>query len=68
MDLPSDDKYTQDRQQAVKRYLEDRGGLKAVQVEFHNGANPTITTPVAVQLGNYGKTNTDSGGTTAAGH
>jgi hypothetical protein len=67
MDLPSDDRYLQDRQAAVKRYLEDRGGLKPEQVEFHPGANPTITTPAAIQLSNYGKTNTDSGGTTAAG-
>lgn len=68
MDLPASDKYAAERQQAVKRYLEDRGGLKPEQVVFETGTNPEITTPVAIQLGNYGKTNTDSGGTTAAGH
>ena len=50
MDLPSDDRYLQDRQAAVKRYLEDRGGLKPEQVEFHSGANPVSSSPVAVQL------------------
>jgi hypothetical protein len=69
LDLPADDKYAQDRRSAVGRYLQDRGGLKPEQIEFHNGPNPAINSPAAIQLENYGKTNTDSGGgAAAAGH
>jgi hypothetical protein len=69
MDVPADDKYAQDRRLAVGRYLEDRGGLKPEQIEFRPGANPAIDSPATVQLTNYGKSNTDSGGTTSiTGH
>jgi hypothetical protein len=69
MDVPADDKYAQDRRLAVGRYLEDRGGLKPEQIEFRPGPNPATNSPAAVQLSNYGKTNTDSGGSTSVtGH
>jgi len=49
---------TPDRRQAVGRYLSDRGGLKAEQVEFHTGTNPATSHLAAEDLANYGKTDT----------
>ncbi len=59
-----EDQYAQDRRLAIGRYLEDRGGLKAEQIEFRSGPNPDTYHPVDVQLGYYSKTDTaaDQGG------
>jgi len=68
MAVPADDKYAQDRRLAVGRYLEDRGGLKPEQIEFRAGSNPAVTSPVVVQLNNYGKSNTDTAAANITGH
>jgi len=59
-----EDQYAQDRRLAIGRYLEDRGGLKAEQIEFRSGPNPGTYHAVDVQLGYYPKTDTalDNGG------
>ncbi|MGD0388186.1 MAG: hypothetical protein ABSC42_04445 [Tepidisphaeraceae bacterium] len=53
-----EDQYAQDRRLAIGRYLEDRGGLKAEQIEFRSGPNPDTYNPVDAQLGYYPKTDT----------
>jgi hypothetical protein len=53
-----EDQYAQDRRLAIGRYLEDRGGLKAEQIEFRSGPNPDTYHPVDAQLGYYPKTDT----------
>jgi hypothetical protein len=69
LDLPADDKYAQDRQAAVSRYLQDRGGLKPEQIEFHPGASPAVYSPAAGQLNDYGKTDTGTGSSSSStGH
>jgi hypothetical protein len=59
-----EDQYAQGRRLAIGRYLEDRGGLKAEQIEFRSGPNPDTFHAVDLQLGYYPKTDTaaDSGG------
>ena len=59
-----EDQYAQDRRLAIGRYLEDRGGLKAEQIEFRSGPNPDTFHAVDTQLGYYPKTDTalDNGG------
>jgi hypothetical protein len=59
-----EDQYAQDRRLAIGRYLEDRGGLKAEQIEFRSGPNPDTFHAVDTQLGYYPKTDTaiDMGG------
>ena len=53
-----EDQYARDRRLAIGRYLEDRGGLKPDQIEFHPGPNPASYHAVDVQLGYYPKTDT----------
>jgi len=53
-----EDQYAQDRRLAIGRYLEDRGGLKAEQIEFRSGPNPDTKHAVDMQLGYYSKTDT----------
>ncbi len=55
-----EDQYAQDRRLVIGRYLEDRGGLKAEQIEFRSGPNPVTYHAADVQLGYYGKTDTAS--------
>jgi hypothetical protein len=64
LDIP-DDAIAEDRRLAIGRYLEDRGGLKPEQIEFHYGTNPDNYHSADVQLGYYlAKTDTaaDTGG------
>ncbi|HEX4055823.1 MAG TPA: hypothetical protein VHX86_16285 [Tepidisphaeraceae bacterium] len=65
MDLPDNDPYAEDRRLAVGRYLEDRGGLKSEQIEFHSGGNPAINSPAVVGITNYQKTDTATDNTAA---
>ncbi|MGD0138096.1 MAG: hypothetical protein ABSD28_04420 [Tepidisphaeraceae bacterium] len=66
-----EDQYAQDRRLAIGRYLEDRGGLKAEQIEFRSGPNPDTFHAVDTQLGYYPKTDTamdsTSGSSSASG-
>ncbi len=63
-----EDNYAQDRRMAIGRYLEDRGGLKPEQIEFHAGPNPDTYHETDMQLGYYNKTDTalDGGGVSAS--
>jgi uncharacterized membrane protein YgcG len=69
MAVPSDSQ-SQDRRDAVSRYLQDRGGLKADQIKFQDGPNPDTYHPAEADLKNYDKTDTGnetaSPGTSAA--
>ena len=66
-----EDSLAQDRRLAIGRYLEDRGGLKAEQIEFHDGPNPETYNAVDLQLGYLVKTDTaldgDSSGSSSSG-
>ena len=57
-----EDSYSQDRRQAIGRYLEDRGGLVPEQIEFRSGPNPDTYHAVDMQLGYYSKTDTSMDG------
>jgi len=52
LDIP-DDNLAEERRMAIGRYLEDRGGLKPEQIEFHYGTNPANYHTADVQLGYY---------------
>ncbi len=52
LDIP-DDNLAEERRLAIGRYLEDRGGLKPEQIEFHYGSNPDNYHTADVQLGYY---------------
>jgi hypothetical protein len=68
LDIP-DDSLAEERRLTIGRYLEDRGGLKPEQIEFHYGTNPGNYHAADVQLTYYlAKTDTaaDSGGASAS--
>jgi hypothetical protein len=63
-----DDGLTQDRREAIDRYLQDRGGLKPDQIKFENGPNPATYSPAENGLRNYDKTDTSAAaGSTSSG-
>ena len=69
MAVPEDDKFSEDRRLTVGHYLEDRGGLKADQIEFRTGGNPASNSPAVIGLTNYGKTDTGEGSSSSStGH
>jgi hypothetical protein len=61
MDVPEND-VAQERRLAVGRYLEDRGGLKPEQIEFHAGVNPDTYHAADQQLSDAPKTDTATDG------
>jgi hypothetical protein len=64
-----DSRYDQERRLTVSRYLQDRGGLKAGQIELLDGPEPSTYAPADPNLKNYDKTDTaaDMGGGTGSG-
>lgn len=57
-----EDNLSQDRRQAIGRYLEDRGGLKPEQIEFRAGVNPATIHSTDTQLNYMAKTDTGTDG------
>jgi hypothetical protein len=55
-----------ERRQTVSTYLANRGGLKADQIVFKDGPNPSTYNPSAPNLKNYDKTDTGSDETSAS--
>jgi len=60
LDVPNDPS-EQDRRDAISRYLQDRGGLKAEQIKFQDGADPGSYHSADADLKNYDKTDTGGG-------
>lgn len=73
LEIP-DDSLAEDRRMAIGRYLEDRGGLKPEQIEFHYGTNPGNYHAADTQLGYYlvktdtAADNASPSGASSAGH
>jgi hypothetical protein len=63
LSVPADE-YPSERRKAVGAYLMDRGGLKADQIEFHDGPNPHSYHASQPNLTNYDKTDTGTDTTT----